>query len=36
MEAITKKGLFKGLFLGVKRIFKCHPFSNKSGFDPVK
>lgn len=36
IEAITKKGLLKGFLLGVKRIFKCHPLSKKSGFDPVK
>lgn len=26
MEAIEKYGLLKGSFLGLKRIFKCHPF----------
>jgi len=36
IEAIEKKGLIKGFFLGTCRILKCHPFSNKSGFDPVK
>ena len=33
-EAITRHGAFKGTFLAVKRIFKCHPF-NPGGFDPV-
>jgi putative membrane protein insertion efficiency factor len=36
IEAIEKKGLIKGLFLGIIRISKCHPFSKKSGFDPLK
>lgn len=36
IEAIQKKGLIKGFFLGMLRITKCHPFSKKSGFDPVK
>ncbi len=36
IEAIEKKGLIKGLFIGICRILKCHPLSNKSGFDPVK
>lgn len=25
-EAIKKYGLFKGTFLGGKRLLKCHPF----------
>ena len=36
IEAIEKKGLFKGIYLGFLRILKCHPFSKKSGFDPVE
>lgn len=36
IEAIEKKGLIKGFYLGVCRILKCHPFSKKSGFDPVE
>ena len=36
ITAIEKKGLIKGLFLGVCRLLKCHPFSKKSGFDPVE
>ncbi|MDO4742605.1 MAG: membrane protein insertion efficiency factor YidD [bacterium] len=34
IEAITLHGVFKGLFLSIKRIIRCHPFS-KGGFDPV-
>lgn len=36
IEAIEKKGLIKGFFLGVCRLLKCHPFSKKSGYDPVE
>jgi uncharacterized protein len=36
IEALKKKGLIKGFFLGVCRLSKCHPFSKKSGFDPVE
>ena len=36
IEAIEKKCLFKGIYLGFLRILKCHPFSKKSGFDPVE
>lgn len=34
MEALEKFGTFKGLWLGIKRISKCHP-RGASGFDPV-
>ncbi|MDR1728055.1 MAG: membrane protein insertion efficiency factor YidD [Acidobacteriota bacterium] len=33
-EAIEKKGLVKGVCLGVRRLLKCHPF-HEGGFDPV-
>lgn len=33
-EAIKKYGIFKGFYLGVTRIFRCHPW-NPGGFDPV-
>lgn len=32
--AIEKYGCIKGIFLGLKRIIKCNPFS-KGGYDPV-
>lgn len=35
MQAIQKYGWLKGSFLGIKRIFKCNPFS-KGGYDPLK
>lgn len=34
-QAIEKYGIFRGVFLGFKRIVKCHPFS-KGGYDPLK
>lgn len=34
IEALTKYGFFKGSFLTVKRILRCHPFA-KGGYDPV-
>ena len=35
VEAIEKKGAFKGSIMAVRRILRCHPFS-KGGYDPVK
>ena len=32
--SIKKFGIFKSIFLIIKRIFKCHPWGD-SGYDPV-
>ena len=33
-EAIEKWGVAKGLWLGLRRVVRCHPW-NPGGFDPV-
>ena len=35
IEALKTFGFFKGIYLSLKRILSCHPWSN-GGFDPVK
>ena len=34
-QSIEKYGVIKGVFLGIKRILRCNPFS-KGGYDPLK
>ncbi len=34
IEALKKHGVFKGGWLGLKRILSCNPFGG-SGYDPV-
>ena len=34
IEAIETHGVIKGIYLGTKRILRCHPWGG-SGFDPV-
>jgi len=34
-EAVNRYGVVKGLFLGIKRVLKCHPWS-KGGVDLVE
>lgn len=35
IKAIDKYGAFKGSFMAIKRILRCHPF-HKGGYDPVE
>jgi len=34
LEAVERHGVFKGSWLGLRRLSRCHPF-NPGGFDPV-
>ncbi|OGG07071.1 membrane protein insertion efficiency factor YidD [Candidatus Gottesmanbacteria bacterium RIFCSPHIGHO2_02_FULL_40_24] len=34
-QAVKRYGTIKGLNSGLKRVFRCHPFST-GGYDPVK
>lgn len=34
IDAIKKYGPFKGLYLTIRRILRCHPWGG-SGYDPV-
>lgn len=34
IQSLQIHGLFKGSFLGIKRILSCHPWG-KTGYDPV-
>ncbi len=33
-KALIKHGFFKGSYLSIKRVSKCHPF-HPGGYDPV-
>jgi len=35
VQAIEKYGASKGLFMGIRRVLRCHPFA-RGGFDPVR
>jgi putative component of membrane protein insertase Oxa1/YidC/SpoIIIJ protein YidD len=34
MHAVEKYGVLRGVWLGMKRLARCHPF-NPGGWDPV-
>lgn len=35
IQALEKYGFFKGSYLGIRRILRCHPW-NPGGYDPLK
>lgn len=34
-QAIERYGIFRGSWMGLKRIIRCHPW-NDGGYDPLK
>jgi hypothetical protein len=34
MDAVTKYGVVRGVWMGLRRLARCHPF-NPGGLDPV-
>jgi len=34
IQALQEHGIWKGLYLGTKRLLSCHPWGGK-GYDPV-
>lgn len=35
IKAVKEFGIFKGVWIGIKRLFRCVPCQKKRGYDPV-
>lgn len=35
-QAIEKYGVLKGIWKGLTRVMRCHPYSRDSGYDPLR
>jgi uncharacterized protein len=35
IEAVSKYGAARGVWMGTRRLLRCHPF-HQGGFDPVR
>ncbi|MBR1890459.1 MAG: membrane protein insertion efficiency factor YidD [Clostridia bacterium] len=35
VKAVKEFGVFKGGWIGIKRLFRCNPTQKKRGYDPI-